>query len=75
MRLHMILNMPAVLSIHKIGKQREKEKEGGRNSAEVEIPKKGRYTLGPCLAHVYQPTAYWGTVRRLISSSFGRGAL
>jgi hypothetical protein len=42
MRLHMILNMPAVLSIHKIGKRERREREGvgeeGRKDAGVEIP-------------------------------------
>jgi hypothetical protein len=69
MRLHMILNMLAVLSVHKDWKVTEKGgkgrgekrggKKGGGKSAEVEIPK----MQGP------------GAVRRLISSSFGRGAL
>lgn len=41
MRLHMILNMPAVLSIHKDWKARERGGEGGRKSAEIEIPEVG----------------------------------
>jgi hypothetical protein len=51
MRLHTILNMPAVLSIHKDWKAgesgRERGRKGGRKSAEVEIPKKVGTSRGP----------------------------
>ena len=35
MRLHIILNMPAVLSIHKDWKVKDREREGGREGVRV----------------------------------------
>jgi len=54
MRLHMILNMPAVLSIHKDWKAGERagEREGERGEEECGggNPQEGRHIPGPILA-------------------------
>jgi hypothetical protein len=56
MRLHIILNMPAVLSIYRDWKARAREREReGRNSAEVGNPQEiGTTEVSPTIGRDYE---------------------